>query len=101
MPIDTGTFEGGEERYSIEDEIVHFLHENRDRAYNVHEIAVKVMQPDWSGADSESPDIEAFVGCVLDLATVSSIVDSLVDNGGLKRRIVDDGDGERSYYRAP
>ena len=101
MPIDREQFERGEERYSIENEIVHFLHARSDRAYNVHEITVEVMETGWSEANVESDDFEGMVGCFLDLATVSSILDSLVDDGGLKRRIVDVGDGERSYYRAP
>lgn len=101
MPIDRAQFEAGEERYSIENEIVHFLHEHPDRAYNVHEVTVEVMETGWSEANVEADEFEDVVGCFLDLATVSSILDSLVDNGGLQRRIVDVGDGERSYYRAP
>ena len=101
VPIDSETFEKGEERYSIENEIVHFLHENSERAYNVREITVEVMEPGWSEANVEANDFEDVMGCVLDLATVSSILDKLVDNGGLHRRIVDAGDGRRSYYRAP
>ena len=101
MPIDTETFKAGEERYSIENAIVHFLHANRERAYNVREITVEVMDPGWSEANVESREFDDLIGCFLDLATVNSILDTLVDDGGLKRRIVDVGDGERSYYRAP
>ena len=101
MPIEREAFERGEERYSIEDEIIHFLQENRETAYNVHEITVEVMEPGWSEANVEDPDSKEFVGCVLDLATVSSILDQLVDNGGLERRILDAGQGKRSYYVAP
>lgn len=101
MPVNADTFERGDERYSIENEIIHFLHENRERAYNVHEITVEVMETGWSESNVESYDFEAFVGCFLDLATVSSILDALVDNGRAERRILDAGQGERSYYRAP
>lgn len=101
MVVDRTTFEQGDERYSIENEILHFLHENREYAYNVHEIAVEVMETGWSEANVESADFEEFVGCVLDLATVNSILDSLVDDGRAKRRVLDTGQGERSYYRAP
>lgn len=101
MPISRAEFEAGEERFSIENEIVHFLHEHRDQAYNVREITVQVMESGWSEANVSDPNLDDFVGCVLDLATVSSILDKLVDNGALKRRIVDEGAGERSYYRAP
>jgi hypothetical protein len=101
VPIDKRTFEEGAERYSIEDRIVHFLHDNPDQAYNVREITEAVMEPGWSEANVDSLDSEDFAGCVLDFATVSSILDGLVDNGGLERRIVDAGQGERSYYRAP
>lgn len=100
MPIDRKTFERGAERYSIENEIIHFLHENRDRAYNVHEITLAVMEPGWSESNVDpAEDFDEYLGCVLDLATVSSILDGLVDNGALERRIVDIGEGERSYYR--
>ena len=101
MPIDAETFAAGEERYSIENEIVHFLHANRERAYNVREIAEAVMDPGWSESNVESAPFDEVIGCVLDIATVNSILDTLVDDGGLERRIVDVGDGERSYYRAP
>ncbi|WP_101296773.1 hypothetical protein [Halegenticoccus soli] len=59
------------------------------------------MDRGWSEVNVESADLGEYIGCFLDLATVSSILDKLVDNGGLKRRIVDVGAGERSYYRAP
>jgi beta-lactamase superfamily II metal-dependent hydrolase len=35
----------------------------------------------------------------VDLTTVSAILDRLVDNGRLERRLIDVGQGERSYYR--
>lgn len=101
MPVDSDTFERGEKRYSIENEIVHFLHDNRDEAYNVREITVEVMDPGWSESNVDDPDFEAYVGCVLDLATVSTTLDALVDDGRVERRIIDVGEGERSYYRAP
>ena len=102
MPVDRETFEGrGEERYSIENDVISFLHEHRDEAFNVREIAVAVMDPGWSEANVEEPaEFETYLGCFLDLATVNSIVDTLVDNGALERRILDVGEGERSYYRA-
>ena len=102
MPIDAETFENrGEERYSIENDIISFLHDHRDEAFNVREIATAVMDPGWSETTVErSAEFEVYLGCFLDLATVSSIVDALVDNGALERRILDVEDGERSYYRA-
>ena len=101
MPIDESTFEAGQPRYSMENEIIQFLHANQQQAYNVREITVEVMDAGWSESNVDSDDFEAFVGCVLDLATVSSILDHLVDNGQVERRIIDEGDGERSFYRAP
>lgn len=101
MPIDKERFERGEERYSIENEVIHFLHEHPDSAFNVHEIAVEVMEPGWSEANVDTHEFEDLIGRFLDVATVNSILDKLVDNGGLDRRIVDVGDGPRSYYRAP
>lgn len=59
------------------------------------------MDTGWSEANVDEPTLDDFVGCVLDMATVSSILDGLVDHGKLRRRIVDAGQGERSYYRAP
>lgn len=101
MPIDSETFEQGGERYSIEDRILAFLQDDRNRAYNVHEIAEEVMDIGWSEANVEDqPDEADLFGWVLDVATVSSILDKLVDNGVLERRVVDVGEGERSYYRA-
>lgn len=101
MPVTRDAFDEGEERYSIESEIVRFLHDNPEKAYNVREITVEVMETGWSEANVESTEFDELVGCVLDLATVSSIMDHLVDNGQVKRRIFDDGRGKRSYYAAP
>jgi hypothetical protein len=101
MPIDKATFEEGEKRYSIENEIIHFLQDHRGKAYNIHEITVEVMEPGWSESNIDRADLEEFVGCFLDLATVSTILDGLVDDGQAQRRILDTGQGERSYYCAP
>lgn len=54
------------------------------------------METGWSEANIDSGDFEEFVGCFLDLATVGSILDALVD-GRAKRRILDTGQGERRY----
>ena len=101
MPISSKTFEGGCERYSIEERVRSFLLENHSQAYNVVEVTEAVMETGWSEAnvdhDVEDADL---LGCIVDLATVSAILDRLVDHGALKRRIVNTGDGERSYYRA-
>lgn len=101
MPVDADTFDEGKERYSIENEIIRFLHDNQGNAYNVHEITVEVMETGWSESNVESAQFDDFVGCILDLATVNSVLDHLVDNGQVDRRILDLGRGERSYYRAP
>jgi hypothetical protein len=98
VPIDKAAFEQGAERYSIESEIVQFVHDHPDQAFNVREITAEVMEPGWSEANVDDPDFEDFVGFVLDLATVSSTLDTLVDNGVIDRRIVDAGQGPRSYY---
>ena len=101
MPIDVETFLDGDERYSIENEIIYFLHDNREQAFNVHEVTKAVMEPGWSERNAEQPiDGDELIGALLDVATVNGILDKLVDNGGVERRIVDDGDGKRSYYRA-
>lgn len=99
MPIDLDTFERGGERYSIEERIIQFMHDHDDRAYNVLEITEEVMETGWSEANVDYPVDDDLIGCIVDVATVSSIVDRLVDNGALERRIVDTGEGERSYYR--
>lgn len=100
MPISRETFEQGEERYSIEHATIEFLHENSERAYNVHEITVEVLEPEWAGATLDSDvDFESYVECFLEVATVSSILDALVDDGVLERRMLDVEGTERSYYR--
>ncbi|WP_137283814.1 hypothetical protein [Halorussus salinisoli] len=99
MPIAIDTFEEGGERYSIEDRIVEFLRENDQQAYNVREITEAVMETGWSESNVDHPiENGELIGCILDLATVSSILDQLVDHGALERRVVDAGEGERSYY---
>jgi hypothetical protein len=101
VPISSDAFEQGGERYSIEERIRQFLQENADQAYNVREVTESVMETGWSEAnvDHRVEDSE-LIGCILDFSTVSAILDRLVDHGALERRIVDAGEGERSYYRA-
>jgi hypothetical protein len=101
VPISLETFEEGGERYSIEERILDFLQENDRQAYNVQEVTEAVMETGWSEANVEQPfrDGER-VGWILDVATTSSILDRLVDNGALERRIIDTEAGERSYYHA-
>lgn len=101
MPISLDTFEQGGERYSIEDRVLDFLQDNDDQAYNVREVTESVMDTGWSESNVEQPfEDEEHVGWVLDVATVSAILDRLVDNGALDRRVVDTGSGEQSYYHA-
>ena len=99
MPISVDAFERGSERCSVEQRIVAFLRENDRQAYNVREVAEAVMETGWSEANVERTVDRELVGCIVDLATVSSILDRLVDHGALERRVVDAGAGERSYYR--
>lgn len=100
MPVPKETFEQGEKRYSIEHAIIEFLRENSEQAYDLHEITVDVMEPVWSGTTLDSDAaFEEYVDCFLDLATVSSILDALVDDGVLERRLLDRDGTERSYYR--
>jgi hypothetical protein len=99
VPISIDTFEEGGERYSIEDRIIQFLQENDQQAYNVREITEAVMETGWSESNVNHRVADGeLIGCLLDLATVSAILDRLVDHGGLERRVIDVGDGERSYY---
>lgn len=101
MPISRETFEQGSERYSIEERLLRFLQENHQQAYNVGEIAEEVMETGWSETNVEHPyEDNEVVGWVLDVATVSAILDRLVDHGALERRVVDTNVGKRSYYRA-
>lgn len=100
MPIDLDRFETGGERYSIEARVLRFLQTNDDRAYNVIEIADEVIDTGWSEANVDCPLEGDVAGWVIDVATVSSILDRLVDNGVVERRVVDTGPGARSYYHA-
>lgn len=100
MPISLDRFERGGERYSIEERVLEFLQANDQQAYNVLEVTEAVMETGWSESNVDYPvEDDELIGCIVDLATVSAILDRLVDNGALDRRIVDTGSGERSYYR--
>lgn len=98
VPLSAKRFERGVERPSIEDRVVSFLHANPDRAFSVREVAV-VVEPERFDGPVDATD-SSVLDRVRHLATVSSILDSLVDDGALERRIVDDGRRERSYYRS-
>jgi hypothetical protein len=100
VPIDSQTFEAGEAEYSIEQRILDFLEENPQQAYNVREITVEVMDVGLSEQNVDRPsDVQTFMSEFVDLTTVSVILDRLVDNGRLERRLIDVGQGKRSYYR--
>lgn len=102
MPIDAATFERGEPEGSIERRIREFLYANPESAYNVREIAVEVMDLGVSERNVSRPtDVQTFMAEFLDVATVSAILDRQVDVGHVDRRLVDAGQGKRSYYRAP
>lgn len=100
VPIDSHTFEAGEAEHSIERKILGLLEENPQKAYNVREITVEVMDVGLSEQNVDRPsDIQTFMAEFVDLTTVSAILDRLVDNGRLERRLIDAEQGERSYYR--
>ena len=46
-------------------------------------------------------DLQAFMAQYLDVATVSTVLEGLCDDKKVVRRLVDTGEGKRSYYRAP
>lgn len=101
MPLSAKLFERGVERPSIENRVVRLLHANRERAFTAREITRTVVDTARFETPVDVPaDSAEFIDYVLMLATVSSILDSLVDDGALERRIVDDGRGKRSYYRS-
>lgn len=101
MPIDSESFERAEREYSIENEVVQLLYDNQDRAYNACEITDEVMGAGLSERPLDDPlDADLDLGSVVDLTTVSTILDSLVDDGRLSRRIVERDGVSRSYYRA-
>lgn len=102
MPIDAETFERGEQRASVEDRIRAFFREHPERAYDTHEVAVAVTDVDASSVPSELPrELVGDVQYVLGLTTVYTLLEELVDNGALDRRVVEREEGPRSYYREP
>ena len=101
MPIDVQAFEEGVEYGSIEREIIRFLYANEGSAFDVYEITAAATDQEWCESEtSESFETELSVAQILDVATVNSILERLVHNGGVDRRVVDDGSGERPFYRA-
>lgn len=102
MPIDGEQFVEGEVEGSIERRILDLLFANPNTAYNTQEIALEVMDIGISERNVDRPsDLKSQLADFLDLATVSTILDDLVDTGEADRRLVDTGEGLRSYYRAP
>ena len=100
VPIDSQTFESGESKRSIERRVLDLLEENPGKAYNVREITVEVMDLGLSERNVERPtDVQSFMAEFVDVATVTTILDRCVERGLLKRRTLDVGEGERSYYK--
>ena len=100
MPIDAQTFERGAEWGSVEREIIRFLYANEDRAYDVYEITAATDRGWCESETGESFESDLSVEQILDVATVKSILERLVHNGGVERRIVDEAGGKRPFYRA-
>lgn len=102
MPIDTETFDRGDPEGSIESEILDLLYENPETAYNSREIASEVMDGGLSARYDDGPgDVSSLAEEFFDIAAVVSILDRLVDDHNIDRRVVEAGHAGRSYYRAP
>lgn len=102
MPIDAEGFERRDPEESIEDRVLELLYGNPETAYNSREIAVEVMDDGLSVQDPDQPEAgEEFTAEFVDVATVTSILDALVDDHNIDRRVVEVGNVERSHYRAP
>lgn len=102
MPIDADRFEGGDQEGSIESRILDVLYDHPDTAYNSREIACEVMDGDVSViGDEPSASDRALKSEFLDIAAVTSILDGLVDDRHVDRRVVGVGQVDRSYYSAP
>lgn len=102
MPIDADRFERGDPEGSIENRILDLLYGNPDAAYNSREIACEVMDGDVSVVGEEpSASDRALKSEFLDIAAVTSILDRLVDDRHVDRRVVQVGQVGRSYYSAP
>ena len=102
MPIDAERFEQGDAEESIESRVLDLLYENPDEAYNSREIAIEVMDGGLSPGHPDQPESdEEFATEFLDVAAVTAILDALVDDHHVDRRVVEVGNVERSYYRAP
>jgi hypothetical protein len=102
MPIDAETFDRGEPSDSIESRILQFLYDEPETAYTSREIATAVMDEGVSVDRADRPaDHEAFALEFFDVAAETSILDQLVDDHHVERRVVSVGSVSRSYYRAP
>ena len=102
MPIDPERFDQGQTTDSVESRILDLLYENPGLAYNVREVAVEVMSEGVSERNVDRPsDEQEFMALFLDVATVATILERLCDDKKVVRRLVDTGEGLRSYYRAP
>lgn len=78
MPVSADRFDRGEEHYPIESEIVRPLQENPGTAYTLRSEHRRGHGSDRSESNVEPADFDEFVV-----------------------RVLDDGEGERSYYAAP
>jgi hypothetical protein len=82
VPVDSRRFEDGESRRSTERRVLGLLQRNPERAYDVREVAVAVMDLGLSERNVERrTDAQAFVAEFVDVATVTTVLDRRVDRG--------------------
>ena len=94
MPIGKEEWSSGSKSDSFETQILSFLRRNRDTAYTLSEIVAAL------GYHIEISDFGSFVGGVAGYWVFQNAMESLLREGTVEARKIEQTGGKQTYYKA-
>ncbi|MGD8544928.1 MAG: hypothetical protein PVH12_02030 [Candidatus Bathyarchaeota archaeon] len=94
MPIGKEEWNAGRNWESLEARVLTFLKRNQDKAFNVLEITQGI------GYKAKWEDFLGLINSVSSLWKVQNAIETLVDEGIVKAKVIKIAGGEDTYYKA-
>lgn len=100
MPIDDDEWESGRSRDTTEQRVLGVLKNNQDKAFTAYEIAQSLNRvPQTSESDELGDLLIKGIAGGLSTWSVENALESLVDEGEVGVRTIEERIGEKDYYR--